>query len=516
MEEEINVRAVDQSLLKIARGGGLIFAGTTFGMAVQMMNRILIVRSISRADYGIFSLGLVLFSMAGTLSQGGFSLSVPRFLGYYRGKEDEERIRGVIRSAFEVELLLAGVLAVGIFLGAGYIENFYQMEGLETIVKIFALGIPVFNLIHIITNIFRGFDRVKPTLYLSNVLMVGLRFLFLLVVVMVQPSLLHILIAYIAALAVTGLFTVGYFHQNTPVALTGKAANMQKTLFLFSLPLFGTVFLAQFMKWTDVLMLGYFTSADTVGLYNGAVPLCVLVPIFLNSAGFIFVPVLSVLFSQGHLSEMKKTYSILTKWTFSCTLPLFLVIFIFSRVILTFLFGPEYEGASTALRILSAGYMFHVSMGPIGQNLVIFGRPKLIMINNSAGFLINIVLNLVLIPVYGIDGAAAATAVTYVALNILAFVQVYRISGIHPFSRNYVKLLGSSVVLAALFFVLFRYSTVPYWVLPLIVILFAGSYFLVILVIKCFDREDIMLLKTVEKKAGVDLMRLRKILNRFL
>lgn len=516
MEEDINIRAVDQSLRKIAKGGGLIFAGTLFGMAVQMINRVLIVRSVSMADYGIFSLGLILFSMAGTLSQGGFSQSVPRFLGYYRGKGDENRIRGIVKSAFKIELLLAGALTVAFFCGAPYIEGFYQMEGLKTVLIVFAVGIPVFTLIRVITNIFRGFDRVEPTLYFKDIMTVSVRFLLLLVVVMVAPSLLHIVIVYVAALAVTGVFTMSYYYRNQPIPLAGEAVSMGKNLLFFSIPLFGTVFLAQLMKWTDVLMLGYFKSADLVGLYNGAVPLSAFIPLFLSSAGFIFVPVLSVLYSRGQLSEMKKTYSVITKWTYSCTLPLFLVIFVFSPLILTLLFGSDYEGASTALRILSVAYVFHVSLGPIGQNLIILGRPKLIMINNSAGLLINVVLNFLLIPLYGINGAATATAVTYVSLNILALMQVYRISGMHPFSRNYVVSLGSSLGLLVVFFAGFSIVTVQYWMLPFIVALFVGSYFLVMLVTKSFDREDIMLLKTLEKRTGINLTWLRKTLRRFL
>ena len=515
MKEDIDVSALDQSIKKIAKGAGIIVAGTVIGMAVQLINRILIVRSISMADYGVFSLGLVLFGIAGTVSQGGFNMSVPRFLGYYRGKKDENSIRGVIRSSFQIQLFLGIAFSLTLFFGAGYIEDFYQIEGLKMALQIFAVGIPLFDLIHIIINIFKGFDNVNPTLYFSNVMLVGLRFLFLLTAAMVAPSLPYILAAYVGALAGTAVSAAVYYKKNSPV-VRGEAAPMGKELLLFSLPLFGTVFLGQLMNWTDVLMLGYFTSADLVGLYNGAVPLCGILPIFLSSAGVIFVPVLSVLYSRGQLSEMKKAYSTVTKWVFSATLPFFLVVFIFPQMVLTFFFGSTYQGAHTALRVLSGGYMFHVLMGPIGQNLVIFGRPRLLLVNNTAGLLLNIGLNLLLIPQYGINGAAAATSVTFVFLNILALLQVYRISGMHPFSHNYVKLLGSSLGLIGLVTALFRYITVSYWILPVVFVVCVVSYILVVLVTKSFDREDIVLLKTLERRTGLDLTWLKKILSKFL
>jgi O-antigen/teichoic acid export membrane protein len=292
---------------------------------------------------------------------------------------------------------------------------------------------------------------------------------------------------------------------------------MRKELLLFSLPLFGTIFMGRLMKWTDVLMLGHFTTADMVGLYNGAIPISELMPVFLSSSGFISIPVLSSLYSREKFSEMKKTYSIITKWIFSATFPMFLIVFLFPRVVLTFFFGPDYQDASTALRILATGYMFHALMGPNALNLVIFGRANLTMANTTAGLFINVLLNVLLIPLYGINGAAAATAVTYISVNTLSSLEVYIIQRMHPFSRNYVKPLLSSLGLLLLFRILFTYQfDVRYWMLPFLFVLFIIIYCFIILISKSFDREDIMLLKAIESRTGLNISWLRKILRRFL
>lgn len=514
--EKADITAVDHSLKRIVRGGGYIFAGTMFGLLIQLLNRVFIVRSIPRADYGLLSLGLVIFTIAGAISQGGFQLSVPRFLGFYRGKENEKRIRGIIRAAFQIEMLLAIVLSLVLFLGAGAIEDFYQEEGLKTVLRIFAVQIPLFNLVHIIIMIFRGFDNARPELYFNKLMLIGVRFLFLLVVVLTTSSLVKILMAYAGTQAVTSLAAVLYYWKRGPLPFTGESTPMRKELLLFSIPLFGSVLLGQLTSWTDVLILEHFTSADSVGLYNGALPICGLIPIFLGAAGFLFVPVLSVLYSQGQLNSMKKTYSVITKWIYSASFPFFLIIFVFPRVVLTFLFGPDYEEASTALQILSLGYMVHVLMGPIGQNLVIFGRTRLLLFNNTVGIIVNVILNTVLIPLYSINGAAAATALTYVVLNVLALMQVYFISGMHPFARTYVKPLISSVGLLVVFWVGFSSVTVYYWMLPLVLVLCVGLYFLAMVATRSVDREDIMLIRAAEKRTGINLKWLRRILNKFL
>ena len=517
MQENIDVTTVDQSLKKIVKGGGLILAGTFLGLAIQFLNKILIVRSISRADYGLLSLGLVLFSIAGAVSQGGFQLSVPRFLGYHRGKGDKERIRGIIRSAFETEISLGFIFSLFFFFGAGFIEDIFQEEGLKIVLIVFAFQLPLFNAIHTCTTVFRGFDNAKPEFYFNKLMLVSVRLLLLFIVVLVGPSLLNVLIAYLGTQVLTAVAAITYYYRKKPESLTGTTIPMRKELLLFSLPLFGTIFMGRLMKWTDVLMLGHFTTADMVGLYNGAIPISELMPVFLSSSGFISIPVLSSLYSQEKFSEMKKTYSIITKWIFSATFPMFLVVFLFPRVVLTFFFGPDYQDASTALRILATGYMFHALMGPNALNLVIFGRANLTMANTTAGLFINVLLNVLLIPLYGINGAAAATAVTYISVNTLSSLEVYIIQRMHPFSRNYVKPLLSSLGLLLLFRILFTYQfDVRYWMLPFLFVLFIIIYCFIILISKSFDREDIMLLKAIESRTGLNISWLRKILRRFL
>lgn len=83
------------------------------------------------------------------------------------------------------------------------------------------------------------------------------------------------------------------------------------------------------MNWTDTLMLGYYKSSEVVGIYNAASPLARLLPIFLNSAGFIYMPIASSLYAQGKLREMGRVYQILTKWVFLLTLPIFSIMFLF-------------------------------------------------------------------------------------------------------------------------------------------------------------------------------------------
>ena len=82
------------------------------------------------------------------------------------------------------------------------------------------------------------------------------------------------------------------------------------------------------LRWGNTLILGYFKTAELVGLFNGASLLASFITTVLTAAGFIFVPIASKLFSKNLMNEMRRTYQILTKWIFSAALPLFFILFL--------------------------------------------------------------------------------------------------------------------------------------------------------------------------------------------
>src|SRR4030067_3099292 len=107
---------------------------------------------------------------------------------------------------------------------------------------------------------------------------------------------------------------------------------------------------------------------------------------------------------------MTRNDAVLTKWNLAVTLPFFLVIFLFSESVLNAIFGSSYVQAGYALRILAIGAFIPVILGPNAATLVVIGRTKLNMIDDLIGAVMNISLNLLLIPTMGIIGAAIASA----------------------------------------------------------------------------------------------------------
>ena len=509
---------VNQSLQKIAKGTGIVFVGTIIGMFLGFVSRIIIVRYITQTEYGIFSLALVLMSIFVTVSTLGLQEGSTRYIAYFRGKGEEGKVKGVITSSIKIASVASIIFSSILFLLADLIStNIFHSSELSTPLKIFSFAIPFTVLIGIFTSLFRGFDEVKPNVYFQKIIRNVLFILFLIAIALLDLSFSGVLYVYLASIVITCVVFAIYTIKKLPSSVKKDTAinPIGKELLLFSIPLLAAAMLNMIMNWTDTLMLGYFKTPDVVGLYNVALPLANLIPIALTSAGFIYVPIISGLYSKRIIKEVGRSYQVLTKWIFSATFPLFFILFLFPEAVLNFLFGTDYIQAASALRILSLGFMFHTFLGLNGLTLMVMGETRFIMLVSFFGAISNVILNTALIPNFGIIGAAFASLFAYCLSNILSSTKLYQLSKIHPFTRNYVKPVGISIVLIIIVSFFVSYFKIGVWALLILLVIILLSYFVTLLLTKSFDREDLEMFLAIEKRLGIDLGRINRILRKF-
>ena len=503
------------ALQRIARGTGIIFVGTIISMLFGFFNRAIIARYFTTSEYGVFNLALTVLNVALVIATLGFQNSLPREVAFYREKEPS-RLKALISTALVIVVVNSVIWTAILILGAENIARVFDEERLVYALKIMALALPFSALIGTIISISRGFGRVRERVYFQDIVYPTAFLVFIVLGVLLNSSFTYVFFAYVLAQALTLLTLV---FDVLKVRLFGFRISLDlklgKELIDFSLPLLLTGVLGFVMMWADTLMLGYYKSSEVVGVYNAAAPIARLLPIFLNSAAFLYAPIASQLYAQRKLRELKRVYQILTKWIFLLTLPVFSMIFLFPEATINFFFGAKYLGASRALQILALGFMFHTFLGLNGLSLIVIGKPRLNLIGNSLAALLNIVLNALLIPVYGLEGAAIATAVSYFVANVFRSYWLYQKTRIHPFSWNYVKPLAISFVLLGLIQSLHLRVPSMWYAVPVLVV-FLGVYFFLMLLSKSIDKEDVELLLAIEKIAGVDLRVIKKVLKRFV
>jgi O-antigen/teichoic acid export membrane protein len=513
---------LDNSLAKITKGAGIAFAGTFASLLLGFISRPMVARFGTEAGYGVYSLALAMLNICALLAALGLQQGVPRIIAYARGKNDSEKVQKLIPASVQFGLIAGIALGIIVFLTSDILAaKVFHDAALAFPLKIFALGIPFLTLIYVLVSIFRGLGDIKPTVYFQNILGPLFFVLFLLPIIFLHLPFTGVFYAYVAALAISCVVLIVYTVKRLPfpirlrTKLRGNPAG--KELLLFSLPLFGVAVLSLIITWTDTLMLGALKDSVDVGLYNAAHPLANFISAPLAAMGLIYVPVVSGLYAQGSMPEMRRNFSILTKWLCVATLPLFLILFLFAETVLGFVFGASYGSAATALRILSIGLIVNNFCGPNGATLVTMGEVRFILWTTLATAGLNVGLNAVLIPPFGIEGAAIASMVSLISFNLIRSWKLYSLAKVQPLSKNLLKPTLASLALVFLFqFVFGKLVTATWWMLPLVFILYYVIYGLAILLTRSFDKEDISMLLTIEKRLGLNLTTVKKILRRFV
>jgi O-antigen/teichoic acid export membrane protein len=515
---------INSSLVKITKGSIIVFIGTAASLVLTFFTKIIIARNVGRDTYGMYVLLLAILEIITMTAILGLGSGGTRFIAYLREKKEIESVKRVIFICLKLTIGAGSVFAFLFFFLAPWISTaLFHEPQLSSPLRVLSLGIPFLVAINILSSIFRGFGQVKPKVYFQDILRRVLIILFVAVVILFGYSLIYIIWGYLLASIVTVIvFAVYTYRKLRTLFYREKKAEekkhpLLKRLLSFSLPLLATVILGTIMIRMDTLMIGYFKSSSEVGLYNGAVPLAKLLETILSSVGFIYLPIISSLWAKKMLPDIKRAYQVITKWVFSVIFPIFLLFLIFPKQCLNLFFGSNFVPASTVLQILSLGWFFHVCMGVNGLTLTGAGKTKAIMWGNMLAVGLNIILNILLIPKLGINGAALAFSTGIIITNVFISLKLYRLSKIHPFTKNYIKPIIISLMMVIVIYIFTKgvFTSESWWILPIFFFVFVFVYLASLILTRSLDKEDVMMAKIFEKRIGVRLTLIKKILRRF-
>ncbi len=476
-----------------------MFAGLMLGRFIDLMYRIFLARALSPAEYGLFFLAYNIIFVASTVAIGGFPQGLMRYVAYYKGKKDKARVKGVMIDAGLVMAGLGVVSGAIVFLLAEWLASLFHTPGLTPIFQIVAFFLPAQALFLYSKSVLEGFQRLKYWFYGEIISTRLLRLVLTIVLVSLGFGLLGISLIFVFTVAI-GFVVMAWFASKKvfPNFRKIKAVHGAREYLSFAAPLFFSSSILAISGHIDTIMIGLFMSTASVGFYNVALPLAALLRMFLASFNGIFAPMTTELFAKNKMKEVGALYKSVTKWAFMSAWPVFLLFFAFPGQVIELFFGPGYGSGAIALAILSVGYLVNTGVGSAGVLLLASGKPKLLLINNAVIAVLNIAFNWLLIPVFGLVGAAVATSFSVSVINLLMLAEVKEFLGFHPYKKSFLRPLAAGVVAAIAAYAGFAATGM----FIAAAIGFAALYILLVFVFKSFEKEDLVIATAIEKKLG--------------
>lgn len=239
------------------------------------------------------------------------------------------------------------------------------------------------------------------------------------------------IILYIVASGIS--YLVGEFLLQTHIPPTIKQAIPEyqpKYWIQSALPMLfiGSMYLIN--NQTDTVMLGILKDSASVGLYTVANRGAGLISFLLIAVNTALAPTFASLYAEGDRKKLQKIVSNGCRIVFFAALMIATLLIVFGQWFLL-LFGEEFVQGQTALTILSIGQLINASTGSVALLLLMTGHERDTAIGVTISALLNVFLNVILIPEWGANGAATATAISMMVWNVILAVFAYKRLKIH-------------------------------------------------------------------------------------
>lgn len=424
--------------------GAKILVVNVAGAGLAFISHILFARWLSVESYGIYVFALSLFNILFIAIQAGLNLSAVRLIAEYRARGNAAAMAGLVTFSNAAVLILGGFVAAVGCATIFFMRNDFAVELERTLIAVFGLTI-IMALLQQRMAILQGLERVLQSVLLFEILRPALFLVTVWGVARIWD--LDSTAVMVANLLVTGAILIGVLPY-TRASLRRVAARGEQTaphwrsLLKVSLPYVAVTGITIVLTQMDVLMIGAILGPEQAALYNPAAKVALLAIFPMVAIRSRFAPMAVTLFTNKNTAALQArttTATLVSVLTCLCVLAVILP----ARVPILDLFGPAYPGGASVMVILAIGNLIFSLSGAVEMFFLVgpFERFNALVISLTLG--LNVVLNALLIPELGIDGAAYSTVAALIFRGALSGVIVYLRTGILPMTPS-AKTAGGS------------------------------------------------------------------------
>jgi O-antigen/teichoic acid export membrane protein len=409
---------------------------------------LILARMLGAEQYGLYRLAVTIVLVVSGASLLGMDAGIKRYIAIARKARNLERIGGVVRIGVGLPLLVGSSLALIILVAAEPISsNLFTAPELSPVLRVACLAIPILVLAQSFSSIAMAYKRVEYDVYTQDIGMEAIKVALSVVAILFGFGVGGVTVAYVLAAIVSLLPLVYLVHRLYPLqhALHSNDKPTREVLG-FSLPIFLSTMLNQFGRRLETLVLGVFSVVKDVGIYSAMLGISNIGTLANVALRGIATPIIAELHSERKIHDLQKFYQTITKWALTFNLPVFLIILLFNEQLLQ-LFGNEFAAGRLGLIVLAIGSMFDASTGVCGVMISYSGHSKVTLYNSIIYLGASIILDLWMIPMWGLIGAAWAGSLTIILVNSLRLIQVYiLIERSSPFNWTFLKPVVACVV----------------------------------------------------------------------
>jgi len=472
-------------LQRIVRGVSLSFLFIILGGLLGYLFRKLLTSTLSIGEYGLFFSVVSFYSFFMLFIDLGLEQAATKHIVEFRLQKQYDKIRALSFTILFFQLSISLFLYLLVLVFADKIAlSYFHTPAAVSALKLLGLWFVTTPFILFLAALLLGFQRT--TWYTA------LDFFRMGFVVFVSALLLFLgkgifspVIAYALVQLVLFFCYFSYVYRFFPHIIPSSLslstffdpALLRSVLsygIFIAFANFGWILLTQ----TDTLFLTYFTSLEIVGFYNVALPLSLLLLFFMRPITIVFSPLATELVSEKKQETLSHAITLSYGYLFVLLLPCVALFLLFPTFLISFLFNSSYAAAAPAFQILTFGTFFYAFSQFNGIIFTSIGKVKQMALLVALVAVLNAVLNFFLIPLYSLQGAALATACSYLLLFFFSTITLRRsLPFVFPFKIWFWTALFGVLSFFAVFFLRSSFPIITFLPFILCSFVFALIYF---------------------------------------
>ncbi|WED20638.1 oligosaccharide flippase family protein [Vibrio sp. JC009] len=408
---------------ELLKGATLAFFIKVLAAGFGFFLNVAVARNIGAEEAGYFFLVQTIVIICSLICRQGMDNSLVRYISEYRVSDNNSNIIGLYFFGLKKITILLPVFVVMLFFGSDYISVYlFNKEDLAPVLIASPVVLIAITISQYHSYCFQGEKRIiESMLFQASLLSVVAT----LVLLISRPNsakecmlIYGTCSSFVCFLSCLLWFKIKKINikniKNIKILPCGERERFIKT----SKPLFMILLLNQVTQWLGMLLLGVWANAYDIALFVSAQKTAMLTSFVLVAVNAIAAPKFAEAYAKKDFNQLKYISVNVCKLIISMSLPIVLVLFLFSSSVMS-LFGSEFINAAPILRILIVGQFVNLITGSVGYLLQMTGYEKLMRNNVVVSSLVMGIGGYLFIPNYGTYGAATVTTIAISIQNLL-------------------------------------------------------------------------------------------------
>lgn len=400
---------------KAVHGAAIVVAMSVLASILGYILRIVLAKNLSPSDFGMVYAVIAMFGSIYVFQHLGLNDALTYCVSKHNTKGTHNHIWSSLHFVMRTQKTIAIILAISLAMLADLLAVHYlNSAAARPLIYMHCILLILLPYETAFQSLFQGLQMMASYSGV-NLLRISVSLISTIIFLRLGFGASSLFMAYLVCASLPFIIWTPAFARMRPElwnsylrAPSTYSPKVRSEMMAYSLPVLASSVAAAVMSYTDTLILTGTRTLAEVGLYNAAVPTASLLWAVASSLAIVTFPMTSELYHSKKLDTLRIGIETLQKYSMMIILPMAVTIFAYPEFILGILFGPSYVGAATTLQALALAAVIY-SLAKVNDSIAMgIGKTKICFKAAMTSAAVNLILNILLIPRYGMIGAAIA------------------------------------------------------------------------------------------------------------